>query len=38
VFLGTLYAFTLIGVIFGIINDLMYHVVDPRIDFESREV
>lgn len=38
VVLGTLYAFTLIGVIFGIINDVMYHVVDPRIDFESREV
>ncbi|MEQ9328476.1 MAG: microcin C ABC transporter permease YejB [Rhodospirillales bacterium] len=38
VFLGTLYAFTLIGVIFGIINDVMYHIVDPRIDFESREV
>jgi microcin C transport system permease protein len=38
VFLGTLYAFTLIGVIFGIVNDVMYHIVDPRIDFESREV
>ena len=38
VVLGTLYAFTLIGVIFGIINDVMYHIVDPRIDFESREV
>jgi microcin C transport system permease protein len=33
---GTLYAFGLLGLIVGIINDLMYVVVDPRIDFESR--
>lgn len=33
---GSLYIFTLIGLIFGIINDLMYTLVDPRIDFEKR--
>ncbi|NQV56014.1 MAG: microcin C ABC transporter permease YejB [Rhodospirillales bacterium] len=35
---GTLYVFTLLGLILGLISDLMYHVVDPRIDFEAREV
>ena len=34
---GTLYVFTLLGLIMGLISDLMYTVVDPRIDFESRE-
>ncbi len=33
---GTLYFFTLIGLITQIISDLMYTVVDPRIDFEAR--
>ncbi|WP_284164574.1 microcin C ABC transporter permease YejB [Frigidibacter sp. SD6-1] len=33
---GTLYAFGLLGLVVGIISDLMYVVVDPRIDFESR--
>lgn len=36
--LGTLYFFTLLGLILGIITDLVYTLVDPRIDFESREV
>lgn len=35
---GTLYVFTLLGLIMGIIGDLAYHVVDPRIDFEAQEV
>ena len=35
---GTLYVFSLLGLILGLISDLTYHVVDPRIDFESREV
>ncbi|MAF49693.1 MAG: microcin C ABC transporter permease YejB [Rhodospirillales bacterium] len=35
---GTLYVFTLFGLILGLIGDIMYHVVDPRIDFEAREV
>ncbi|MCY1128275.1 microcin C ABC transporter permease YejB [Frigidibacter sp. RF13] len=33
---GTLYTFGLLGLVVGIISDLMYVVVDPRIDFESR--
>jgi microcin C transport system permease protein len=33
---GTLYVFTLIGLITQLISDLMYTVVDPRIDFEAR--
>jgi len=35
---GTLYVFTLLGLLMGILGDVMYHVVDPRIDFEAREV
>jgi microcin C transport system permease protein len=35
---GTLFFFTLLGLIMGLIGDLMYMVIDPRIDFESREV
>ncbi|MBQ32237.1 MAG: microcin ABC transporter permease [Deltaproteobacteria bacterium] len=37
VMFGTLYVFTLLGLVMGLISDLMYTVVDPRIDFESRE-
>jgi microcin C transport system permease protein len=33
---GTLYVFTLIGLVTQLISDLMYTVVDPRIDFEAR--
>jgi microcin C transport system permease protein len=36
VMFATLYFFSLLGLIVGIVSDLMYHVVDPRIDFESR--
>jgi microcin C transport system permease protein len=36
VIFGTLFAFGLIGLVVGIISDLMYVLVDPRIDFESR--
>jgi microcin C transport system permease protein len=36
VIFGTLFAFGLIGLVVGIISDLMYVVVDPRIDFERR--
>jgi microcin C transport system permease protein len=35
---GTLYFFSLLGLILNLISDLMYTVIDPRIDFESREV
>jgi microcin C transport system permease protein len=35
---ATLYIFSVIGLIIGLISDLMYTWVDPRIDFETREV
>ena len=35
---GTLYMFTLLGLILHIISDVTYTLIDPRIDFESREV
>lgn len=38
VMFGTLYVFTLLGLILGIVGDIAYHIVDPRIDFEAREV
>ena len=34
--LGTLYVFTLIGLVMNLLGDLAYVVVDPRIDFEAR--
>jgi len=37
VMFGTLYFFTLLGLLMNLIGDLMYHVIDPRIDFEARE-
>jgi microcin C transport system permease protein len=37
VMFGTLYFFTLIGLLLNLLRDLRYHVVDPRIDFEARE-
>ena len=37
VIFGTLYVFGLIGLLIGLLSDLMYVWVDPRIDFESRE-
>ena len=36
VIFGTLFAFGLLGLVMGILSDLMYAWVDPRIDFESR--
>ncbi len=33
---GTLYFFGLIGLVMGILGDIMYTFVDPRIDFEAR--
>lgn len=33
---GTLYLFTLAGLLMQIVGDLMYTLVDPRIDFEAR--
>ncbi|MDX5384731.1 MAG: microcin C ABC transporter permease YejB [Rhodobacterales bacterium] len=37
VIFGTLFIFGLIGLVVGILSDLMYVLVDPRIDFEKRE-
>jgi microcin C transport system permease protein len=37
VIFGTLFVFGLIGLLVGILSDLMYIWIDPRIDFESRE-
>ena len=36
VIFGTLYVFGLMGLLVGILSDLMYVLVDPRIDFEKR--
>ena len=36
VIFGTLYIFTLMGLVLGIISDITYTIVDPRIDFEGR--
>ena len=36
VMFGTLYFFGLLGLIIGLISDLVYVLVDPRIDFEGR--
>ena len=33
---GILFIFSLIGLAVNLLNDIMYHVVDPRIDFEAR--
>jgi microcin C transport system permease protein len=38
VFFGSLYVFTLIGLLVGLISDLTYTWIDPRIDFERREL
>jgi microcin C transport system permease protein len=35
---GTLYMYTLVGLVLNLISDLTYVLVDPRIDFGSREV
>jgi microcin C transport system permease protein len=33
---ATLYIFTLMGLVLGLISDLAYTLIDPRIDFERR--
>jgi microcin C transport system permease protein len=35
---GTLFIFSLVGLVVGLISDLAYMWIDPRIDFEAREV
>jgi microcin C transport system permease protein len=38
VMFATLYMFTLLGLLMNLVGDMMYVVVDPRIDFERRDV
>ena len=35
---GTLYIFSLVGLLTALISDITYTLVDPRIDFEAREM
>ncbi len=35
---ATLYIFSLLGLVVNLVSDFIYTLVDPRIDFESREV
>ncbi len=37
VMFASVYFFTLLGLIMGLIGDIMYHVIDPRINFEKME-
>ncbi|MDX1551546.1 MAG: microcin C ABC transporter permease YejB [Marinobacter sp.] len=37
VIFGTLFIFTLMGLVLKLVSDITYVLVDPRIDFESRE-
>jgi microcin C transport system permease protein len=37
VMFGTLYIFTLLGLVMQIVGDMMYTMIDPRIDFSSRQ-
>ncbi|WP_201543520.1 microcin C ABC transporter permease YejB [Psychrobacter sp. H7-1] len=36
VIFGTLFIFTLVGLVLQLISDISYHLIDPRIDFEGR--
>ncbi|CAO3418079.1 microcin C ABC transporter permease YejB [Azospirillum doebereinerae] len=38
VMFGTLYFFTLLGLVMNLVGDVTYVMVDPRIDFDSRRV
>jgi microcin C transport system permease protein len=35
---ATVYFFTLLGLVMNLVGDLMYTIIDPRIDFEGRHV
>ena len=37
VMFATLYFFSLLGLMMNLVGDLMYMLIDPRIDFETRE-
>jgi microcin C transport system permease protein len=34
---GSLFIFTLLGLVLNLVSDLAYTVIDPRIDFGTRE-
>ena len=34
---GTLYLYTLVGLLLNVVSDLTYVAVDPRIDFARRD-
>ena len=36
VIFGTLFIFTLLGLLLQLVSNVMYHWIDPRIDFEGR--
>jgi len=38
VIFGSLFIFTLIGLVMKLVGDIMYMLIDPRIDFEARNV
>ena len=38
VMFGTLYIYTLVGLLLNLVSDLVYVAIDPRIDFAKREV
>lgn len=35
---ATLFIFTLLGLVMRLVSDIMYTIIDPRIDFETRDV
>ena len=37
VMFGTLFFFTLLGLVLNLLGDIMYTLIDPRIDFEGRQ-
>ncbi len=37
VMFGTLYMFSLIGLLLNLVSDFTYHLIDPRIDFAARD-
>ena len=34
---ATVYFFSLLGLVMKLVSDITYTIIDPRIDFESRE-
>jgi microcin C transport system permease protein len=37
VMFGTLFFFSLLGLVMNLVGDITYTVIDPRIDFEARQ-